>query len=330
MECAIITTYRCNAKCGMCDVWKHPSKVSEEFNPEILEKIPQGVNRLNITGGEPMLRKDIEDIVRILDKKTNRLEISTNGYFYEKIESIAKKYPDITIRVSVEGLPELNDKLRGIKNGFDRALKTILRIKRLGLKDIGFAMTISGENCKDLPDLYTLLSSMEIEFANAVAHNSFYFHKHDNVIENVDEVTEVMTEFMEALLKSPRKKIKKRIKDWFRAYINLGLLRHVQGKSRTISCEAASDSFFLDPWGQVLACNGSKEPWIMGDLKTQSFEEIWKSDQAEAVRKQVESCDRNCWMTGSAVPAMQRKPWEPIKWVLGNKLRLARGKSICL
>ena len=75
MECSVITTYRCNAKCGMCNTWKNPSKASEEFKPQILEKIPSGIQRLNITGGEPMLRKDIEEIVGILDKKTNRLEI---------------------------------------------------------------------------------------------------------------------------------------------------------------------------------------------------------------------------------------------------------------
>ncbi len=124
MECAVITTYRCNAKCGMCNTWQHPSKVSEEFNPEILEKIPAGMKRLNITGGEPLLRKDLADIVRILDKKTDRLEISTNGYFYDRIEEIAKKFPNITIRVSVEVLQALNERLRGIKKGFDRSMAT--------------------------------------------------------------------------------------------------------------------------------------------------------------------------------------------------------------
>lgn len=330
MECAIITTYRCNAKCGMCNIWQHPSKASEEFDPAILEKIPEGMQRLNITGGEPMLRKDIEDIVSILDKKTNRLEISTNGYFTEKLGAIAKKFPDITIRVSIEGLPALNDKLRGIKDGFDHAMRTILRVKELGLKDIGFAMTISGENCHDLLDLYALVASMDIEFANAVVHNSFYFHKDDNIIKNSDEVEETMVKFIEALLRSPRKHLKKKVKDWFRAYLNLGLLRHTQGKQRTIACGAGTDTFFLDPWGQVLACNGSVEPMIMGDLNIHSFEDIWNSEQAEKVREQVKNCKQNCWMTGTAVPAMRRKPLEPIKWVFRNKLRTLQGKPLIL
>jgi MoaA/NifB/PqqE/SkfB family radical SAM enzyme len=314
----------------MCNTWQHPSKSSEEFDPEILKKLPSGMQRLNITGGEPMLRKDIEEIVRILDKKSNRLEISTNGFFYDRIEEIARKFPNITIRVSVEGLQALNDKLRGLKSGFDRALRTILRLKKLGIKDIGFAMTISGENCHDLLDFYTLVSTLDIEFANAVVHNSFYFHKTDNQIENVEEVEKVLIKFMRALLTSSRRNIKNRIKDWFRAYLNLGLLRHVQGKARTIPCGAGTDTFFLDPWGQVVACNGSKKPMIMGDLKTQSFEEIWNSRQSDIIRDRVKNCSENCWMTGTAVPAMRRNPIKPVRWVLNNKLRIMQGKALIL
>ena len=288
------------------------------------------MQRLNITGGEPMLRKDIADIVKILDKKSKRLEISTNGYFTERILDIANAFPDITIRVSLEGLPALNDNLRGIENGFDHGLRTILRLKKMGVKDIGFAMTISGENCVDLLDLYNLVASLGVEFANAVVHNSFYFHKTDNEIKNKEEVGKTMIQFMEALLTSPRKKNKKRIKDWFRAYLNLGLLRHVQGKTRPIPCGAGTDTFFLDPWGNVLACNGSTEPLIMGDLKTRSFEEIWNSGQAAKIREQVTNCSQNCWMTGTAVPAMRRNPLQPLKWVLKNKMRLSSGKSLVL
>ena len=122
MECAVITTYRCNAHCQMCNAWKNPSNPKKEITPEIIDKIPSGHKRLNITGGEPLLRKDIEDIVAVLDKKTNRLEISTNGYFTDRIINIAKKFQDITVRVKIESLPKLNDEIRGIKNGFDHGL----------------------------------------------------------------------------------------------------------------------------------------------------------------------------------------------------------------
>jgi len=99
----------------------------------------------------------------------------------------------------------------------------------------------------------------------------------------------------------------------------------MQGKVRPIPCGAATDFFFLDPWGKILACNGSGEPWVMGDLTTQDFDDIWNSEQAERVRDKVKRCDRNCWMTGSAVPAMRNRIWIPAAWVLKNKLRLMMG-----
>ncbi len=312
----------------MCESWQNPSKTSEEFKPEILRKIPSGMKRLNITGGEPLLRQDLMEIVEILHTKTKRLEISTNGYFYDRIEDIARKFPKLTVRVSVEGLPATNDALRGIKDGFDRAMRTLLRLKRLYLEDIGFAMTISGENCRDLLDIYTFAASMDMELANAVVHNSFYFFKRDNEIKNVAEVEEVLCRFIEALLRSPRRRLKKKVKDWFRAYLNLGLLAHVRGDERPIPCGAGTDTFFVDPWGRVLACNGSAEPWVMGDLNTQTFEDIWKGEEAEKIRKAVAACDRHCWMTGTAVPAMRRAPIRPLLWVMRNRLRILRGKPI--
>ncbi|TAK34044.1 MAG: radical SAM protein [Chloroflexota bacterium] len=328
MECAVITTYRCNARCRMCDTWRYPTRKSEEFLPEILEKLPAGMKRLNITGGEPMVRQDIQDIVRILDKKTQRLEISTNGYFTDRIVKVCQEFPRITIRVSIEGLPRLNDEQRGIRNGFDHAMRTLLRVKQLGIKDAGFAIVISDRNCADLLDVYALCSSMGLEFGNATMHNSFYFHKFDNEIEDLDKVTTEMRRFIRELLTSKRSNLRMRVKDWGRAYINLGLLRYMQKETRSLTCGAATDTFFVSPWGEILACNGSPEPWVMGDLKTRSFDEIWGSPQAESVRHKVRDCGQNCWMTGTAVPAMRKQVWVPVWWILKNKARIALGRDV--
>lgn len=330
MECAVITTYRCNARCQMCHTWQYPSKAVKEFDPKILEKIPVGMKRINVTGGEPLLRKDLIDIISILNGKTNRIEISTNGYFTANIIEIAKKYPHITIRISVEGLPEKNDSLRGIKNGFDHALRTLLRLRASGIEDIGFAIVISQHNISELLELYELTSGLDVEFSQSTMHNSFYFHKNDNKTENFELIDKIMKDFIIRLLKSKRKNYKLRIKDWFRAYLNMGLLRHMHGQCRTIPCGAGTDLFFVDPWGKILACNGSPEPWVMGDLKTQDFDEIWHSEQAQKVRELVKNCKQNCWMIGTSVPAMRKKILIPVKWVLRNKLRLTFGRDICL
>ena len=314
----------------MCHTWQNPSNKDKEIGPDIMDRIPGGQHRINLTGGEPALRGDLLKIVGILVRKTPRLEISTNGYFTKVLVEVGRRYPQVTFRISVEGLPKLNDEVRGIKNGFDHALKTVLSLIEVGVKDVGFGMVISDKNAKDLLPLYQLCSCMGIEFATCTMHNSFYFHKHDNKIRHLDFVEGRMIEFISALLRSKRKNFKLKIKDWGRAFINLGILRYIQGQSRPLPCGAAQDLFFLDPYGNVLACNGSEEPWVMGSLKEKEFEQIWNSQQAEEVRRMVKQCQRNCWMVGTAVPAMRRSPWVPLLWITRNKFRLSRGLEICL
>lgn len=330
MECAVIVTYRCNARCQMCNTWQYPSKRSEEIGPEIIDKLPGGQKRINLTGGEPALREDLIDIVSVLVKKTPRLEISTNGYFTDRLVEIGKRYPDVTFRVSIEGLPKLNDEVRGIKDGFDHAMKTVLGLMGVGVKDVGFGMVVSDKNAQDLLDIYRLCSLMGVEFTTSTMHNSFYFHKDDNRIQDLEFAVQRMNEFIKSLLNSRRRNLRLRIKDWGRAYINYGLTRFMKGEIRSLPCGAASDLFFLDPSGLILACNGSTEQWVMGDLKEQDFNTIWNSQRAEEVRRQVKDCKRNCWMVGTAIPAMRKKPWIPLVWITRNKLRLKFDKELYL
>jgi len=328
MECAVITTYRCNARCEMCEIWKNPSKPDEEFSPDLLKKLPNNLDRINITGGEPALRKDLIDILRILRNKAKKVDISTNGYFTDRLVDIGKKFPDLAFRISAEGLPDLNDKLRGLRNGFDHSLKTIINLKKMGVNDIGFGLVISDKNKDELLDLYHLCSMMGIQFSTSTLHNSFYFNKFDNEIDDIEKTTLELKRFIKELLSSRRRNIKLRIKDWARAYINYGMLRHIKGEMRPIPCGAGTELFFLDPFGKILACNGSDEPWVLGDLKSNSFDEIWNSEQADSVREKVKKCKKGCWMVGSARPAMRSHPYQALTWILKNKIKIFFGLNI--
>jgi hypothetical protein len=81
------------------------------------------------------------------------------------------------------------------------------------------------------------------------------------------------------------------------------------------------DTFFLDPYGDVMPCNGTKDKEVMGNLNEQSWDELWNSAEAEAVRKKVRCCDRDCWMIGSVSPAMHKYIWVPLWWVIRHKLK---------
>jgi radical SAM protein with 4Fe4S-binding SPASM domain len=322
MEACVITTYRCNAHCHMCNVWQHPTKPAEEIKPDVLEKLPQ-LAFCNITGGEPFIRQDIEEVVSVLKRKAKRIVISTNGYLTQRILEVASRHRDIGIRISIEGLPAANDELRGLKDGFDHGLRTLLELQRLGLRDIGFGITVSDRNARDMIELYQLAKAMGLEFATAAVHNSYYFHKHDNRIEKTAEVVACFEELIGELLASPR------VKDWFRAYFNHGLTQYVQGRRRLLPCQAGTENFFVDPFGEVRPCNGMEEGiWLasMGNLNEEGFERIWAGERAEAIRRQVKECPKNCWMIGTAAPVMKKHIWKPALWVLRQKLARGNGR----
>lgn len=321
---SLIVTYRCNAKCQMCEIWKHPTDPPEEIDPKYYEKLPDGL-RINITGGEPTLRSDIDEIFKILYPKAHLLELSTNGYFTDKIIRIAERYPKILIRVSIEGLPTLNDKLRGTKDGFDHALRTILELKKTKCKNIGFSIVISDKNVDDLISLYELCSYLGIELGNSVMHNSWYFHTNGNKIQDREKAVRIETEFIKALLRSPRLGIKNKIKDYGRAYVNKSILKRFAGETSKYRppCGAGEDFFFIDPWGNVSPCNGSDEQWIIGNIKDDSFENIMTSDKARKIMEKIRSCPKDCCFVVTDRHDMVRKPWKPIFWVVKNKIKLA-------
>ena len=325
MDASIIVTYRCPMRCKMCDIWNNPTDKKEEFKPEMLDKLPSGLRAINITGGEPFVRDDIEEIVKILQTKTKRIVFSTSGFYSDRIIALAKKYPDVGYRISIEGLSCKNDELRGRQGGFDKGLRTLLELRRMGIKDIGFGITVSNNNSEDMLNLYELNRNLGMEFATASFHNSFYFHKYDNKVTNQDEVCANFDELIQRLMKENHPK------SWFRAFFNLGLINYIQGGRRMLPCEAGNENFFVDPYGNILPCNGMEEKcWFdtMGNLNDQSFEEIWYGDKAKAVREKVANCPKSCWMVGSASPVMKKYIKNITPWIIKNKLRVLRGGKV--
>lgn len=330
MNGCVITTFRCNAKCHMCGIWESPTKPAEELEPKYLRKLPSGLGRVNVTGGEPMLREDIEEIVEILSRKARLVEVSTNGFFTERILSVAHRFPKVMFRVSLEGLPALNDSLRGTSDGFDHALRTMLGLIESPAHDIGFSVVICDKNADDLVTLYKLCCALGVEFGNSVMHNSWYFHKADNEVHDVPKAVAAEQRFITALLQSRRAQLRLRMKDYLRAYFNLNILQHLQGEGNVLArgCVAGKDLFFVDPSGNVTPCNGTADAWVMGNLREQSFEAIWDSPAADEVRRRVCDCERSCAFIGTARFDMLRHPGKPLAWIARNKLRLARGEAV--
>ena len=317
----VIVTYRCNAKCTMCNRYKVPSKPEEEISLETIRKLPE-MYFTNITGGEPFIRDDLKDIVRELYKKSDRIVISTNGFFTDKIVDLCKEFPQIGIRISIEGLEQTNNDIRGLEDGYNRGYTTLKKLVDMGMQDVGFGMTVQDRNAADLVPLYNISDELGMEFATASLHNSFYFVESHNIIKDRLAVAQNFEDLINRLLESnsPKK--------WFRAYFNHGLINYIFSQKRLLPCDMSFDTFFIDPYGDVMPCNGTKEKQVMGNLNEQSWDELWNSEQAEKVRKLVRNCDRNCWMIGSVSPAMHKYIYKPALWVVKHKfLRFFKKKK---
>ena len=310
MDGILAVTYRCNSRCTMCYTWKHPSNKEDEIRPEDLLSLPRMV-RLNITGGEPFLRDDLGEILDVVKKKAKRVVISSNGFLTKRTLDVMNKHSDVGIRISVDGIGETHDSIRGVKGAHQKTIETLKGLRALGVKDLGIAVTVSDQNAKDLVPIYQLAKENCVELATAILHNAYYFHKQDNIIADKSQVEVELKRLIGEFLKS------RHPKDWFRAYFTQGIIDHMYGRQRAMKCTMATDSFYIDPYGNVRPCNVIDLPF--GNIREKTFQEIWKSPEAEKAREKVGTCTHNCWMIGSVGHLMRHKFWVPLIWILRHK-----------
>jgi MoaA/NifB/PqqE/SkfB family radical SAM enzyme len=312
----------------MCYIWQNPTEPKEEVSLETLAKLPGGFDNLNISGGEPTLRKDLAEMVELLHPKARIIEISSNGLHPERLLPIIKKHPKVKVRFSIEGDEALSNAIRGEKDGFAIKVAGLRMLQEAGGQDLGFAFVIQDENVDQLVRTYEFARSMGVELATSALHNAWQFYKNDNHFYDRVGVARKVEGLITGMLKSNKPK------NWFRAYLNLGLIKKILGQPRLIRCTAGTDFAFIDPWSDVWACN-VRSDLPLGNLATQSWTEILTSAAASKSVAEVHACEQNCWMVTTARTAMrstlipQAPKMGPMAWVLKNKLNVALGKPIC-
>jgi MoaA/NifB/PqqE/SkfB family radical SAM enzyme len=327
MDLTVISTYRCNSKCQMCYIWKNPTDPREEVSLETLAKLPGGFDNLNVSGGEPTLRRDLGEIIELLYPKARILEISSNGLHPEKLVPIIRKFPKIKVRFSVEGDAATNNAIRGEKDGYATKMAGLRALQEAGGEDLGFAFVIQDENVDQLVNVYEMARSMGVELSTSTLHNAWQFYKNDNYFYDRIKVARKVEGLITAMLASNKPK------NWFRAYLNLGLIEKILGHPRLIRCTAGTDFAFIDPWSDVWTCN-VRSDLLMGNLAKQSWADILASDQARKAIQKVHGCEQNCWMVTTARTAMrstlipQAPKLGPLMWVMKNKLKVELGQAI--
>jgi Fe-coproporphyrin III synthase len=314
MDLSIILTYRCQSRCAMCHVWRHPTLPAQEISPATLAKLPNGFRRITLTGGEPTLRADLEDVIALLRPKTRRLEISTNGLQTDKLERLVLRHPDIGIRISLEGLGAKNDAIRGERNGFERKRESLRRLAVAGSRRLGLAAIAQDDNADQLLEILKFAHTCGGDLDLTTLHNGYQFHKADNEFYNRFRTARALQPLAAAWLASPRPR------DWARAFTAIGLAQKILGQRRAFPCPAGRDFLWLDPWGRVYACNVRPDLEI-GDLTLQTWREILRGPRAAETRIHVARCAHNCWLPGHARAALRRQPLRAAAWILANRLR---------
>ena len=160
-------TSRCNLKCSHCFYHDNLNKKFNEITVDELDKITSTMNpilHLILTGGEPYLRHDLDQIVKIFYKNTKVpiISIPSNGWYLDKmdkqINNMMKCCPELTLnqQISIDGIGEdhnnirMDKKVKGDDNSFEKAIKTINHLKTIQKVydriNIGIIITFTNEN----------------------------------------------------------------------------------------------------------------------------------------------------------------------------------------
>ncbi|MBM3307103.1 MAG: radical SAM protein [Candidatus Eisenbacteria bacterium] len=314
VACVAAVTYRCNGRCTMCDIWKRPPEAERELAPADYAWLPASLRSVNVSGGEPFLRDDLPDVVRVMRESCRRARIvvSTNGLEPDRIARMAAAMKGIAVRVSVDAVGPTHDAVRGVDGAFERAVETVRRLSAAGVRDLGIAATSTERTTGQLTAVERLASELGVAFIASVAHSSpIYFGNQDESRPSSDGVVEEISSLVRRQLRS------KRPADWAKAYYARGLIEYVRRRPRMLPCGAGEDHFFLDPYGDVYPCNvqGTR----MGNVREGSFAEL-AARSRDLVRERVAGCREQCWMVCTVSPPMRRHPLRPVAWIAAAKL----------
>ncbi|AKG92527.1 putative Fe-S oxidoreductase [Geoglobus ahangari] len=160
------TTARCNLRCVHCYAEAGSAKKGELTHEEAVAFIDDladmKVPVLLLSGGEPLMREDIFELISYAKSKGLHVSLSTNGTLIseEVAEKLAKAGVDY-VGVSLDGMPETNDRFRGLKGAFERAFEGLVNAKEAGILT-GIRFTVTKYNLKDVPEVVNLLVENEI------------------------------------------------------------------------------------------------------------------------------------------------------------------------
>ncbi len=169
-------TENCQARCISCDYWKSHWKDGMDTKRAIAlvnEIGDLGISSLRFTGGEPLIRKDFFDILKSANTKPfKRIIIQTNGLLLKRFQQQVNDSPITNINVSIDGMRENNDRIRGIKGYFDLAIEGIQGLRN---KQAAFSVTLNGISARELGELAEVAHNVGADLEFNILSRNLYF-----------------------------------------------------------------------------------------------------------------------------------------------------------
>jgi radical SAM protein with 4Fe4S-binding SPASM domain len=311
-----VLTYRCNLRCKMCNIWK--KEPEQELGIKEIErffKISNQFSWVGITGGEAFLREDISDVIRVILGNCQELvaiHFASNGTMTDRIVEVVKDAlkhvhgkTKLLFTLSIDGPPDLHDKIRGRDGTWDKCMETFKRLKKIDAVKPRLGVTLSNHNLDKFQELFTSLKKADSSLCfDDITINMF--HKSSSYYDN-DSMPELdvsaAIEAINAILKMD--------KDYFtinnflrRKYLML-YKQYAKNKKCPLKCQALSATCILDPRGDIYPCGiyGKR----IANIKEYDCDlnKLWADPW---VREMSRQCSRNicpsCWSPCDAYSAI--------------------------
>lgn len=289
-------TYRCNSKCKYCErpqialERKEPELTTKEVKKLVDELADLGVKVFSITGGEPLLRKDLCEIANYVTGKGIRAHVICNGSLItpKNFQQIIDSFDDLNI--SLDSLsPKFHDEQRGMPGSFEKAMTAIDLLSKHHVK-FGIQTTMTKDNIDEVIKV--------MNFTKEKGGRFFVQPINDTALLTVGDKDLLDFEFNN--LKEQWAQISGdfdyggRLNKWrnkkYLEKIPL-FLEHPAQAGREFICYAGSHNFYIDPYGDVFLCEAREE--VYGNVREQPLKDIWQ-DNMRDIRRQISSTGRKC------------------------------------
>ncbi len=237
----------CHSRCSYCSFWSTPT---EEMDTATLcrvvaELAALGTRRLSLSGGEPMLRDDIDEVVACAAAAGISVSMNATGYRFARHPGALCRLD--LVKLSLDGREEVHDRVRGRPGAFAEMLEGIEVCRQLGVR-YAFAFTMTRQNLADVPYAADLARSHGtfVAFQPVMAHH----HAHRDAREQYPERPQMLAA-VDGLLERKRRG-DPAIRN------SLGGLRHMRQWPRfdgTLPCFAGRAFVMVEANGDLVPCD---------------------------------------------------------------------------